>query len=174
MHGVNTVQTAQADQRQELLPQAEDLTLVHTMNLVVVDAGDLDDRGERHSKEPPAHAEKQRLNSCESQGRAKLNGGAMTLLRRYLDGALQAVKNRAHDIHADAAAGNFGDFLGGAEAGFKNEVENFRLGQAHNLFLLDDAFFDSVFGGLDEIDSPPIVPNLHDHLPTPLLAVRIA
>src|SRR5258708_36718044 len=136
MHGVNTVQTAQADQRQELLPQAEDLALVHTMNLVVVDAGDLNDRREGHSKEPPAHAEKQRLNTCESQERAKLNGGATTLLGRYLYGSFQAVKNRAHDIHADAAAGNFGDFLGGAEAGFKDEVENFRLREARNLFLL--------------------------------------
>src|SRR5258708_27959722 len=139
MHGVNTVQTAQADQRQELLPETEDLTLVHTMNLVGGDAGDLDDRGERHSKEPPAYAEKQRLNTCESQGRAKLNGGATTLLRRYLHGALQAVKNRAHDIHADAAAGNFGDFLGGAEAGFKNEVENFRPAPAPTPFPLDTA-----------------------------------
>src|SRR5258708_15763910 len=131
MHGVNTVQTAQADQRQELLPQAEDLALVHTMNLVVVDAGDLNDRREGHSKEPPTHAEKQRLNTCESQGRAKLNGGATTLLGRYLYGAFQAVKNRAHDIHADAPAGNFGDFLVESLARYTDEVYTCLLREPH-------------------------------------------
>ena len=50
------------------------------------------------------------------------------------DGGLQAMQNALHYVHANAAAGNFGDLFGGAEAGAEDEIESLGFGQPGGFF----------------------------------------
>ena len=60
---------------------------------------------------------------------ASVSGSLMMILlplpdlRVDLDDAFEFLDVRAHDVHADAAAGDIRDLCRGAEAGCKNEVE---------------------------------------------------
>ena len=77
-------------------------------------------------------------------GARSLNGGAFAGLRGNVNGALQLVQHGAHHVHADAAAGNFGDCGGGAETGLENKIERFLIGEA----LASSCFQNSLLDGL--------------------------
>ena len=49
--------------------------------------------------------------------------------RLHVDGAADLVDVVAHHVHADAAAGNAGDFRGGGKAGREDEFVNLRFRQ---------------------------------------------
>ncbi len=49
--------------------------------------------------------------------------------RLHVDGAADLIDIVAHNVHADAAAGNVGDFRGGGEAGREDELVNLRFRQ---------------------------------------------
>ena len=50
-------------------------------------------------------------------------------VERHLDAAAQRGDFRAHDVHADAAAGNLRDFRRGRESGLEQALDQLRLGR---------------------------------------------
>jgi len=58
---VNATETIQANEGEYLLAQLENLALINFMNLLFVDARDLDDRRKRHSEKPAADTKQKRL-----------------------------------------------------------------------------------------------------------------
>ena len=57
------------------------------------------------------------------------------LLELIVNRAFEPIHHGADHVHADAAAGNFGDFGGGAEAGLENQIEGFVIGKALRVFV---------------------------------------
>src|SRR5215472_6749243 len=120
----------QTHKGKNLFAEAENFTLIHSVNFVVGDARDFNDSGKWNGKEATANAEEQRLNASEGEWDAKLERRAAPLLRTHVNGSLQAVHHVADHVHTDAAAGNFGDFHSGAEAGLKNQIESVLFAEA--------------------------------------------
>ena len=58
----------------------------------------------------------ERLNAGERERNHQAEGGAFADFAFDLDGALQIVEGCLDHIESDAAAGNFSDLVGGAEA----------------------------------------------------------
>ena len=77
----------EANERENLVAEAEHFALVDAVNFLLVDARDLDDGRKRDGKEAATDAEKQRLNAGESQRGAELKGRALRFLRRDVNGA---------------------------------------------------------------------------------------
>ena len=67
---------------------------------------------------------------------------------------------RSHHVHADAAAGQVGDLLGGGEAGLEDQVDDFLFGE--RLARLDQAALDGL--GLDPVpvEAAAVVDHLDD------------
>src|SRR5260221_14584851 len=82
----------------------------------------------------------------------------------HVNGALEAVQNRTDNVHANAAAGDFGNFAGGAEARLKNQIGNFRVEQAAHFFGLHQPLLDGFFANAIEIQAMAIIANFDDHL----------
>jgi hypothetical protein len=93
----------------------------------------LDDAGERYdidlAADPHVHAvqdgerERQRQREHRAVARRRLDG----------DAAAHASDVAAHDVHADAAAGDVGDLLGGGEPRGEDQVDHLALAQARAL-----------------------------------------
>src|SRR6266403_1434119 len=124
----------QTDQRENLVAETKDLTLVHAMDFMVRDARDFHDGGKRHREQAATHAEKQRLNAGEREWGAKLERRALAVFRGNLDGSLEAIEDGSNDVHTDSAARNFRDFRSGAQTCFKNKIESILLGESLSFF----------------------------------------
>src|SRR5215469_8052984 len=88
-----------------------------------------------------------------------------------MDGTLQAIKDGAHNVHADAAAGDFGDFGGGAETGLENQVNRVLVAEARSVIGFDKTIPDGLLADTFDVDAPAVVANFDDHLRT--LVVRV-
>src|SRR5215831_714167 len=163
----------QTHQRENLVAEAQNFALIHSVNFLVSDARNFNDGGEWNGKEAAADPEKQRLNASESQRDAKLESGAAAFLRADVDRSLETIHYRAHDVHADAAAGNFGDFYGSAEARLKNQIEGVLFAHALRFFRFDDAFLHGARANKREIDAPAIVTNFDHNLGALMIGIEI-
>src|SRR5712692_6021787 len=147
--------------------------LFHAVNLGIRNASDFHDRGERDSKKTAADAEQQCLNTRKSERRTKLNCCAAALLRRNMNGTLEAAEYGSNDIHADAPARNFRHFRSGAESRLENEIENFLPGQALGRFRFQDFLFNGARAQLSRVDTPTVVADFNDHLGALMIGVEI-
>src|SRR6266481_5922303 len=107
---MNAIELIEADERENLIAQAQDFTLVHFVNFLILDAGDFDDGGKWNGEEAAANAEEQGLNAGQRERHTELDAGAFAFAGSDVDRALEAIENGADHIHANAAAGNFGNF----------------------------------------------------------------
>jgi hypothetical protein len=69
------------------------------------------------------------------------------------------------DVHADAAAGDVGDFFGGGKSGKKNQVHAFALAHARSLLRRDQSLFDCFAANSVAVETAAVVGNLDDDLP---------
>src|SRR2546429_5248889 len=90
-----------------------------------------------------------------------------------MNAALEAVHHGANTVHADAAARNFRDFSGGAEAGLENQVERVLVAHAFGFFRLDNSFFDRVGANQREIYSAAVITDFDHHLSALMIGVQI-
>ena len=74
---MNAIELVEADERKNLIAEAENLALVDFVNFLILNAGDFDDGGKRNGEEAAADAEEQRLDAGEGERNAKLDGGAL-------------------------------------------------------------------------------------------------
>ena len=162
----------ETDESENLIAQAQHFALVDAVDFLLVDARDFDDRRERHRKEAAADAEEKRLNAGESQRGAELKGRATRFLRGNVNGSLEFVEDAADNVHANTAAGHFGDFRGGAETGFENEIERFLIREARSFFGLDDALLDGLLADLRGIDAAAVVAHFDDNLRSLMIGVE--
>src|SRR5260370_37334756 len=102
-----------------------------------------------------------------------VKSGSAPLLGRNVNRALKAIENRSNNIHADATAGDFRDFGGGAEARFENEIQSFLFGQALRLFELQNALLDSTSAQERKIHAAAIVANFDDYLSALMKSIEI-
>src|SRR5208337_4274968 len=119
---------------------------------------------EGHGKKAAAHAEEQGLNAGECERNAQLDAGALAQGAGDVDGALEAVEDGAHNVHADAAAGDFGDLGSGAETGLENEIEDVLRVEALSVFGFQQAVVNGLVANEVEIDAAAIVADFDDHL----------
>ena len=90
-----------------------------------------------------------------------------------MNAALEAVHHGSNNVHADAAARNFRDFSGGAEAGLENQVERVLVAHAFGFFRLDNSFFDRVGANQREIYSAAVITDFDHHLSALMIGVQI-
>ena len=81
-----------------------------------------------------------------------------------VDRALQAMQHALHDIEANAPAGNFGDFIGGAESGPEDKCMDFGSPKRSDSSAVMRPFLDSLVLDSLRIDAAAIVADLDDHL----------
>ena len=115
--------------------------------VAVAAAGD-DERGDDRERERDLHA----------------HGRAGARFRLHVDGAADFFDVGFDDVHADAAAGDVGDFFGGGEAGQEDEVDAFALAHARGLFRRDQAFFDGFAADFVGVEAAAVVGNFDDDL----------
>src|SRR5579871_6939556 len=68
------------------------------------------------------------------------------------------------DVHANAAAGDLGDLLGGAEAGAEDEIESLGFGETRGLFGSRQPKFDGLGADFLRVDAAAIVGDFDDNL----------
>ena len=88
------------------------------------------------------------------------------------DGGLQAMQYALHDVHADAAAGDFGDLFGRAESGAKDEVESLGFGEPRGFFRRRQAKFDGLCANLLRVDAATVVGDFDDDLVAVVIGVQ--
>ena len=82
------------------------------------------------------------------------------------------MQHALHHIHAHAAAGDFGDLFGGAEAGAEDEVEGFGFVQARSFFRRGDAQLDGLGPNLLGIDAAAVVGDFDHDLVAVVIRVQ--
>ena len=92
--------------------------------------------------------------------------------RADVDGAFEPIHHRANHIHADAAAGDFGDCCGGAEARLKNQIQNFVFGKALALLRPSGCPFRRLAREACVIHAAAIVANFDDDLRALMIGVE--
>jgi hypothetical protein len=90
--------------------------------------------------------------------------GAVTERGREVDAAADLLDVGADHVHADAAAGDVGDGLGGGEAGPEDEVEDCAAAHPGEVLGGDEALLDRLAPDPGRVDARPVVADLHDHL----------
>ena len=60
---MDAIELTEADERENLIAQAKDLALIDFVNLLILDASDLDDGGKRNGEEASAPASTRRTES---------------------------------------------------------------------------------------------------------------
>src|SRR5208282_6012638 len=123
-------QVAETDQRHQIAAQ-----LQHARGAdQIVDLGGrrpqaLDDRRHRHhvgfETDPDHHA----VHHRQRQRQGELDGHAAAAFGFQRDATADVLDVAAHDVHADAAAGNVGDLLGGGKAGQEDQVVDLLFAQ---------------------------------------------
>ena len=79
-----------------------------------------------------------------------------------IDRAADLLDIAAHDVHADAAAGNAGDLRGGGKAGREDEIANFAVGLGRHLGLAGKTALDRLGADAREIEAAAVVGDLDD------------
>ncbi len=115
--------------------------------VAVAAAGD-DERGNDREGERDFHA----------HGRAGAGFGL------HVDGAADFFDVGFDHVHADAAAGNVGNFFGGGEAGEENQIDAFALAHARGLFGRDQTFFDGFAADFVGVETAAVVGDFDDDL----------
>ena len=90
-----------------------------------------------------------------------------------MNGSLEPVHHRADHVHADAAPGDFGDFGGGAKAGFENEIESVLFAEALRFFSFDDDLFHGARAKKSKVDAAAIVADFDDDLSALMIGIEI-
>ena len=152
----------EAHQREDLFAQLEDFMIVHAVHIAFGQAGNFHDGRNRHGVEAAGHVKQERLNAGERERNHQAEGGAFADFAFDLDVAFQIVEGGFHHVESDAAAGNFSDFVGGAEAGSKKQIVRFGFVEAAAIFFLQDAALDRRANHFFAIDAAAIVHDF-DH-----------
>ena len=88
-----------------------------------------DDRRQRHDVGLLADLDDHAVHDRQRQRQGQLDRHAAAAHRLERNAAAEVLDIAAHDVHADAAAGNVGHRLGGREAGQHDQIADFVLGQ---------------------------------------------
>ena len=89
-----------------------------------------------------AAGDDQRGNDRERERDFHAHGSAGARFRLHIDGAADFFDVGFDHVHADAAAGDVGDFFRGGKSGQENQIDAFALAHARGLLRRDQAFFD--------------------------------
>ena len=79
-----------------------------------------------------------------------------------VDRAADLLDIAAHDVHADAAAGNAGHLRGGGKAGRENEIADLRFGLGRELGFAGEPVLDGLGPDAGEIEAAAVVGDLDD------------
>ena len=163
---------SQTDQRQDLVAELNDLIVVDAVDVGFDGARNFDHGVEGNCVEALLDVEKQGLDDGQGERELEPEGGALAGAGFDLHAALEAVEDALHHVHADTAAGDFGDFLGGAEARAEDEVERVGFGDARAFFRAEQAEFDGL--GLDalRVDTAPVIGDFEDDLIALVMGVQ--
>ena len=113
----------QPNERENLFAQLKYFVIVNAMNALLGDPGDFGDGSKRHGIEASVDAEQKRPNTGESERNEQAERGAAPGRACEFDRAFQRFERRLDNVETDATPGNFRDFVGGAEARSKNQLE---------------------------------------------------
>ena len=155
----------QVHQRQQLVAQPQHRRVLDALDAVlaaVAGAHQFEHRKLRNGEALAAgldderRDDRQRQRDFDGEGRAGAGDGLQ------VDRAADLLDIAAHDVHADAAAGNAGDLRRRREARRENEIADFRLRLGGELGFAGEALLDGL--GLDarEVEAAAVVGDLDD------------
>src|SRR6185312_8333028 len=127
-------------------------------------ARDFRDRVQRDGVQPLLHAEQQRLDNGQRQGKLQTEGRALSGTAFDFYCALQSLPNTLHYIQSNAASGNFRDLVGSAESGTEDERINFRVAEPRRLLCCDQALLNGPGLYFFGIHAAPVIRGLNDNL----------
>ena len=139
----------QADQGQDAIAQLQDFVVLHLVHVGFPGARNFRHCVQGNGIQPLLHPEQQGLDDGQRERQLQAEGRALSHPGLNFDRALQAVQHGLHHVQADAAAGDFGDLVRGAEPGPEDQRKNFSFAQPVRLFrgeetLLQGLGFDFV------------------------------
>jgi len=169
---MDAIELVETDEGENLIAQAQDFALVDLVDFLIVDARDFDDGGKRNGEQATSDAEEKRLNAGQRERNAELDVGAFAFAGGDVDRALKAIKDGADNVHANPAAGNFGDFAGGAETRFENQVHDVLIREASGVVCFDDAVADGVLADVIKVNAAAVVADFDDDLGALMVGVE--
>src|SRR5207244_1050846 len=89
------------------------------------------------------------------------------------DAGLHALQNALHYVHAYATSGDLSDFLGGAEARTKYEIQGFHVAQPRGLLGCDQPHLDGFGPNSGRVDTPSIVSDFQNDLVALMVGVQL-
>src|SRR5271163_2478367 len=156
----------------DLFAQLKHFVVVNPVNALLGDARDFRDGGKRHGVKPPVNAEQKRPDARESKRHEQSERGASPLRALEFDRAFEGLERGLHDVEADAAPGNLGDFVRGAESRSENQLEALQLVEPGSLFLGNDPALDGPADDFFAIESAAIVGDFDDDLVAVMVGVQ--
>src|SRR5215469_1617063 len=114
---------AETEQRQHLVAELEDFVVVHLMDFGLDGASDLKNGVQRDRVETLLDPEQQSLDDSQRKRQFQAESSSLPEASFEADRGFQAVQDALHDVHANAAFGNFGDLFRRGETRTEDEVE---------------------------------------------------
>ena len=131
---------------------------------LAVGPDDLVDRRARDGEILSCDGNRQRWDDGQRQRHSEGHAGSDADAAVDLDDAADPLDVRANHVHADAAAGNGGHFLGGRKAGLEDQGELFARAQVRCLGLIDHASGNRLLEQLLAVDAAPVVLDIDQDL----------
>ena len=101
--------------------------------------------------------------------KARENSGGIYGRGADLDPSAKLLDVASHHVHAYSASQNAGDLGGGAEARMEDEIVDLRIREP--LLGGDQPGAQSLLEDPVAVEAPPVIGDLHDHLPGLMLAL---
>ena len=114
------------------------------------------------AKRSPAHSIDQRRDDGEGQRNFDREGRAGADRGFEVDGAADRVDIGLDDVHADAAAGDAGDGIGGREAGAEDEFVDLRVGHSVEIGLAGEPGLGGLAADPVGVETAPVIGDLDD------------
>ena len=153
------------DQRQQLVAQPQHRRVLDPLDAMLAGAAGAHQFEHRELRDGEALAagfDDERRDDRQRQRNLDGEGGAGAGDGFQIDRAADLLDIAAHDVHADAAAGNAGDLRGGGEAGREDEIADLGVGFGRHLGFAGEALLDGLGADAREIEAAAVVGDLDD------------
>src|SRR5262249_30454534 len=154
---------AERHQRHDLLADLDGGPALDPVDLPASDLDDLVDviQGDRIDLVVDPH--QQAGHDRQRQGEADDEGGPLTGHAPDVDGPAEVLDPALDDVHADAAAGDLGDGLGGAQARVPDVADQLAVGQLAGLGGIDQPLGDDLAADALTVDTPAVIADGDHH-----------
>src|SRR5215469_558917 len=152
-------QVVETNEGQHLFAQLKHFVIVEAMDFVIRYTRYFDDRPEWNSVQAAPDAEQQRLNAGQRKRNEQAEGCAFSGLAFDFGGTLESFERGLDDVKPHAAAGNFSDFIGGAQARRENQLKRLGLVQSRRFIAGHESAFYGTLDNLFAVQAATVIGN---------------